>query len=435
MFNELVILITFFPLVFVPFDALASLRKFLGWSAVILALLCNAYQIRNYFNNPSELIPLIGFLVSFSYTMIERKKFRGLTVLGALFIVQAMTAKSLPIIVILLIFSDTFFCAEYFTFDNRDERNRAMQSLFRSLISFLPIAVAILLKSREDILAICVALTIILRAFSWPLSNWVKNLDQEKNLFVLCVGAASTFILWRTQTVSQEPAWAFAWICISLVMSLGCEAAEIVPVLGLSLFGVSPAAALLVVGFWPLIARASSQDWLIVLFSAVVGYFIIPVSLKLFVEEAGIPITLLCSLLLARNLVVKESPRRAWLPDLISAGLSLVAMITIVLLFPTLIESAGSSVTSMVFAASLLIFYIVGRLIVKKKPRIFKKANPLNLNIDFASAMRIKVSDERPEVRVGVPPLIFDTFLSSLEAENYLLLLVGALGAFLLWTR
>src|SRR5437868_6027100 len=98
--NELDILTTFFPLFFLSFGSLKDLRKFLGWCAVILALICNANQMRIFLDDPLKWIPVASFLGSVSLFFLSRKNPRAFLILGILFTVQALLTVQLPVMII-----------------------------------------------------------------------------------------------------------------------------------------------------------------------------------------------------------------------------------------------------------------------------------------------------------------------------------------------
>jgi len=188
------------------------------------------------------------FLIVFSLEVIRKKQIRGLTTLGSLFVIQALLSAQLPIIVIFLFSLTSFLCWIFHDLRFATQRPCNAKS-FPGPHLFFTGNYWNLAPIGGEALALAVALTIVMRLFKWPCTNWVSHISQDKSLLSLCVGALSSFGCWRTQTVGQELIWAFVWFATAMTLSFGSETVETVTAFHLGLFSISPIWAVLSVAF------------------------------------------------------------------------------------------------------------------------------------------------------------------------------------------
>lgn len=423
--TDLAILFTTAPLALLAFST--PLDRALVWVAAGLAAAFHGYWIATYqLGDLAPLAAVVGCLSLFVLEVVSKKSANGILLLGTLFVGQALLSKEVEHVLVLLIASDTLFCAEAFFGASQQNRQGFIAAMLRSLWAYAPVALAILLRLEGTPLLVLAGITMIGRVSSWPVSNSLLRLGRERRGFLVAIAGAGSFALWKNLVPSAELDWPTAWFCAAALLSLGATARESAVILSFGVFNLGSPWSFLVAALWPTLIFEGALSYVLTLLVACMGSLIVSGFSKLLTPEAGYGISLGGALLLARVLAGTATAKPNWVLEGAAAAFTVGLAGFIVWLFPEmqfpLLPEVG------VFAGSLLFFFIVGKFVVKQRPKIFGSAKPLSIPV-------LKTGSFQP-VPLKVIPVqdkkIWRLF-GSFESDAYLGFLLGLAGAALLW--
>ena len=402
-----------------------------GWSAVAIASLCHGYYIFLHATEPLLWIPVGAFLSAFAINLLENRRQRGLSILAVLFVSQALLTASLGYIIVLLAFADTLLGAELFLSSKITEKNQAVQSLYQSALSLLPATVGLLLRLEGDSLAACVAVSVCLRLFSWPVRHWLVEISGKNQMFPTYVGIASSFALWHILAFPKPDVWAVIALAAAIVFSLGSKYMEIYAALTLGLYAVNPVWGVVGAALWPLLGHKGLSTYIVALLTAGAGLVLASGSTKVFVPEAAMVFTAFAGLACARVFSAVENLSVRWYLISLDSALSILwATLTIVFLSPPLPvwEPAG-----LVFGIVFVLAFGVGKFLNTRRPRFFRALAGLSPEIFSREIFSAEFMSEKRGETVSLTQTRARVWLfEMIESQTYLALLLGLLGLFLL---
>jgi hypothetical protein len=430
--TDMAILFSLIPLSLVSFKALEKVRPALIWISSVLAGAFHIYWIQSDMSDLSRLIPVAGVLAVFIMDSVLKRGVNGTALLGALFVSQATLSNELPYILLLIAFADIIFCADAYLSAAPSVREQAVPTVLRSIWSLLPAAAGFLLRLEGTPLMICVALTIIFRVSSWPIPGWIFKVGRDRRGFLLGISAAGAFALWKNLSPGSDLDWPATWLCLAAVLSLGGNYRESVVFLSLGIFNLGAPWSFLAIAIWPLLVHEGYLIYFVALLAAVTGGMITVGFQHLFVEEASYAVLFSSALLLARIHASAAVQAGHWLVD----GLATVFFVSIVGFvvwqFPEI--PIPTQTEPFVFAGLFAFFYIVGKMMIGRKPKLFASIKPLpipRLKPGPFEAMSLRQNSATQ--REGTAHPVIERFFAALEGEAYLGFLLGLVGAVLLW--
>jgi hypothetical protein len=422
--NEFDILLSFVPLAFLASPALERMRHFFLWAAIAVAFLANLFLLYPRLDLPQWWVPYVTFLAVLIFDCAIKKKIQVFSVLGALFVGQALLSKDLANIAVLLLFSDAFFCAERFP-------HPGLEGLIISLTSLLPIGGGILLGLQGQELTYCVTASILLRLSSWPFLNLATYLDENNEKFLTCMSLISIFLLWRTQSINDPDLWAAVWMGVACVLSIGARPIELLGFVSLGLFSVSPTWGLLGMSLWSLSLYQGNNVYLITLLMAACGAFVAGETSRVLLPELAMALAALCGLFSARIFVNLNVLKTNWV---IEAGGVLIAIavgVGVFLLHPEL--KIAFEIPSAVFAGSFIFFFAIGKIFSRQRPRLFRPMKRFG-RLGLPQQRNLGAREESMEVQRSSRVLVLPArVFNALDSEANLVLLLGVLGLLLFW--
>ena len=160
-----------------------------------------------------------------------------------------------------------------------------MQSLYQSALSLLPATVGLLLNLDGNLLGACVAATIALRLFSWPVSHWLVEISGKNKMFPAYIGIVSSFALWHILTFSKPEVWALVWLCAGIIFSVGSRYTEMYAALSLGLFALNPAWGVLFAALWPILGHRNFSVYIVAVLTCAIGVVLADSTIKIFIPE------------------------------------------------------------------------------------------------------------------------------------------------------
>jgi len=377
-------------------------------------------------------IPAAAFLSVFFVNLIGQRYRRGLSSLAVLFVSQALLTKNLGYIIVLLALADTFLGVELFLSSKVDEKNRAVQSLYQSALSLLPTALGLMLRLDGNSLISCVAVTIVLRLYSWPVSHWLVEISGDNKMFPTYIGIVSSFALWHIQEFLQPELWALVWLSLAFLFGLGSKYTEMYATFSLGLFALSPVLGIASVCLWPLLARPTYTIYLVAAFSAVSGGLLAQSLSGYLAPEATYAFVSLVGAALARVFVATAIVKARWY--MVALDLFFAALWIGFLFYTNTLPIPIPTPAGVTFVDSFVFVFLLGKLLYKKKPGFFKPfpGFPPHLFSKEIIGSDLLLERKGASVEMGQSPfrvLIFE----ALESEGYIAILFGLLGAVLLW--
>jgi hypothetical protein len=428
--NELQALLALIPLAFITLNLPQKIRLGLCWLSVVIAAIWLSYFLWLQQGNPmlwSMLLPFLGLVLA---DLIQEKKVAPFTFLSVIFVSLASITSDFGAILIFLAFSDFFLEMEIFAKGKIPEKNKAIKNVYRSLLSLLPLGVAVTLNVGGSALTVLVSLTILLRIFSWPVEHWIG--EETSPLYYLIIGAVSTFALWHGIDFSGQGEWPLIWLIAAAVLSLGIKYVEIYIALTLGLFSLSPQLGLLSIGLWPLTLERGITSYVIYIFIALGGALIADSSSKVIVENASYALSFITAVLLARSLVAIKIKIRVWYKELTDFLLAGLATATFFYFYP--LPNVTMGPIGFLFCGVFVVTFALGKFLLNKKPKLFNEVPRLR---NAKSPLFFK-SVEFLRERGGPAPSITQRkylirFFNALDSESHLVWLLGALGLALWW--
>jgi hypothetical protein len=430
--TDLLILISFVPFIFMAFESLNRLRPLFGWAAVLIAVICHGYFVFTKSGDPLAWIPVAAFFSMLALEIVCSKRVRVLTLIGALFVSQALVSVDPAAALILIAFADGFFAAELFISSDWTDKSRAIQSIYRSALSLLPAAAAILLQLQGDWFVAMFAVTIAFRMFSWPMTHWVYEIDKNARTFLLYSGVVPAFALWHIQVGIDAPQWAVVWVCLAAVYSIGAKYFEVYTALALAVFSFNPTLGVAAVALWPLLVNQGRLTYLITLATGALGFFAADQIQKALVPEASYALASVAAFMIARPFVATRiEPVKVYIEALefvIGAALAVLAF------FMKPIDLVDPQNFAIDFGACFLLMFALGKLLFSKKPAFFLPARTIPPRVFKQSVISLNFLADKP----GTPVIVKDgrlraSVFQALDSEAYMVLLLGILGAILLW--
>lgn len=417
-----------------PFAALPLFGKreqhVLMWLSPLIALGWVSYFLWLRSTEPLIWIPVVAFFCLYTSEIAESKTLRPLVTLGGLFYAQALLAQGTAEVVICLAFGDAAMSAENFLAAPNSKRERVIQSIYRSAASLIPVVLGVLLGLPENLLVWTIAVTIVLRATSWPIQHWLDNEEEvSKRVQFILVGAVSAVAL--LHSFSLPPYWALVWLTAAAVMSLGARYYESLALLSLGLFAVSPSYGLLTVALWPVYLHQGRAAVILFLCLLVEGTVICNfTSNTVILENANYFVGALAGLILSRSLVSVKILKRHWSREVLDIFLMALVGAAVVFFANPAIPEIG--IPGVSFAPALILGLIVGKILYKKRPKFFSELPPIPET--EPSAESSLTWTEKPGRGTAISSFWLEkVFMRIFESESHLIWLLGFLGVVLLW--
>jgi hypothetical protein len=428
--NELLITLSFIPLL--VFGSLAGQKKIPGaWPAVGVGLLCLSIFIYKHGTEPVVWLPLVAFVLLLFSELLETRKISPLEALSFLFTGQALISNSLAYIAICLIISDAFLNLKLFMAPQVSEKDRAIHRIFRSLFSFLPVLLAIILDFSGPALTGAVVLTMGLRLFSWPVNHWVSDSDDGRFLNLI-VSGGSTFALWHALDFSGQPQWAIVWLALAAVLSLGAAYYEVVIAMILGAFCVSPTFGIIGFGVLPLLLHRGRESFALIIFVAASGAVICDYSTKVLLENAVYFVGALTALMIARSLVAVKVNKRSLYYEGVDF-LIVAAFVATAIYFLPLPKFEVAPVQT-VFVGVFLVGLLAGKLLCNKRPSIFVLVKGRERPIWPDREESLSALRQREGQPFHYTPGRFSSATFNLiESESHWAWMLGVLGFIILW--
>jgi hypothetical protein len=428
--SELVVIVALIPLSFITLPISSRSQMALQWIAATMGAIVLGYFLWMRAGSPLQWGAVLALSVLLLADFIQERKTAPLTVLSAIFISLASITSELGVIIIFLAFSDIFLETQIFSKGNLSEKNRAIKNVYRSMLSLLPAGLAVILQAQGETLAVAVAVTIALRVFSWPLRHWVNT--SASRFYYLVIGGASTFALWRSVDFSNQPEWSLIWLIAAGVLSLGAKEIEVYIAMTLGMFSLSPQLGLLGIGLWILALNQSRTTYLIYFFIGASGALIADAATRVVVENACYGISFATALLLSRNLVSVKTEPHSWYKDLGAIFLCALVIVPFIYLMPA--PQLNISAIGLVFLGTFILSFILGKFLMKRKPRLFGPVPHLRLQ---GGSVFFKSVDLLRERSGPLPAISQKTYLvrffDVLDSEGHLVWLLGVLGLAIWW--
>ncbi len=427
--NELLLCAIFIPLLFLaPRKNVGAI----GWVPVICGVACTSYF---FWLHVGESTMWGGVTVLLAMTVSEALEKKSLSVplsISALFFAQSLLTPSTGIVILCIAFGDLFLNIEIFVNSEISEKNRAIQNICKGLFSVLPVTFGVLLGVGNIGFIGLMAVTTVLRLFSWPLPRWISEKQKDPSYFKLLVSTISCFALWHVQDFSTFPEWPMIWLAIVALLSLGSEYAEVYAALTLAVFSLSPVYGLLGATFWPLLVHRGKSAYLVTLVALASGVLVCDVSSRILSENTVYTLGALTAIILARPFAFYEIENRLWVNESKDIFLSLVLLGFFIYFLPVKVPDIGPA--GSVFAGSFLLSFIVVRSLRSKHLKFFSPfrglKDPLDQNV-FVPGVKF---NERAGTQINLDEGYYlSRFYSALESESYLVWLLGLLGVAIYW--
>jgi len=421
--SELGILFSFIPLSGLAFFRGEKPQAALLWCAVIVAVIANALLLYPHLQEPQWWLPYTTFLAVVLFDGAIKKKLKPLHIIAALFVGQALLTKDIASIIILLIFSDALFSAERIS-------NLELESFLISLTSLLPTTIGVLLGLTDSELIYCVAASIVLRLSSWPFLNLAVYLEDNRDRFLTCMSLISIFVLWRTQSIQDSDLWAVIWMAMACILSIGARPVELLGFLSLGLFSISPVWGILGTSFWALSLYQGKNIYLLAILMAASGAFVAGDLPKTLIPEVAIALAALFGILFARTFVNLKEVKTNWVIEVVGVFIALTVGVSEFLLHPELEVSLDTA--SAVLSGSFVVFYVIGKILQKTKPRLFKPMKSMGrLALPRFKRVSARQSEVIEQAMSGKVTVISARFFNALDSEASIIVLLGILGLLL----
>jgi hypothetical protein len=427
--SELLIAVSILPVVLVVLGKQTKVTSLLIWIPPLVAALCVANSLYLHSADPNWWLPVASFAALALSELLENKKISVFLVLCLLFVAQGLLSSEIGNIVICLAIADMFLNLELFMSGKVAAKNSAIHNVYKSLFSFFPVLLGILLQLKGDSLTATVLLTIIMRLFSWPVMQWHSSGSPFSGLLIT---AGSTFALWHVTDFSGQPYWALVLLCIAAVFSLGASYAELFLALGLGGFCISPTFGVIATMAWPLLVHRGRATYLVILLAGSLGLLICDFSTKFLLENAVYAIACIGALLLARPFVAIKFNSRSWLKE--AADTVLFFGLIGAFLYTNQIPKVAPSPVGLTFVIVFFLAYFVGLFLVRQKPRIFAPMRAVEIPVIFDPDEPLNALKEVAGAEILFKDRKYlNKMYAALESETHLAWLLGALGLALLW--